>query len=84
VPVPDRVEFFVEDETGLVAFGLQFLVEWVDQVVRVAVDDADEGSAARVVSWQHHVVVNFACFSLDFDLQNALELNVSFGKTVFG
>jgi len=83
VPVFAGVEFLVEDEARFVCFGLQGRVEGVNFVVEVPVDDSDEGGVPGEVSSQHHIVVYFAGFPLDIDLENALQLQVPPLETVF-
>ena len=84
VPVFAGVEFLVEDEAGLVGFGLEGGVEGVDLVVGVAVDDADERGGAGEVAPQHHVVVYFAGLALDVDLEDAFQLEVPALEPVLG
>ncbi len=60
------------------------MVVGVDCIVGVSIDDADEGRGARIIEGHHHVIVDFADFSLDVDLEYALEFDVSALLAVFG
>lgn len=83
-PGLDRDELVVEDVGGGVGFGLEGLVEGIDDVVRVPVDYPDEGRGARVIVGEHHVEIDLAGLALDVDLENALDLDVPAGLSVFG
>jgi hypothetical protein len=60
------------------------LVEGVDRIVGVAVDNSDEGRRARIVEGHHHVVVHLTRLALDFDLEDALQLDISACLPVLG
>lgn len=65
MPILAGVEFVAEDVGRFVGFGLERLVVGVNSVVGITVDDSDEGAAAWVVCWEHHVEVYFTVLALD-------------------
>lgn len=84
MPVLTGVQFLVQDEARLVTFGLQFLIKGVDLVVWVSVDDPCEGGASGEIGPEHHVVVYLACFPLDVEFEDALELDVPPLEAILG
>lgn len=83
-PGLDRDELVVEDVGSGVSFGLEGLVEGIDNVVWVSIDYPDEGRGARVIIGEHHVEVYLAGFALDFYFEDALDFDVPAGLSVFG
>jgi len=84
VPVLTGIQFLVQDEARLVTLGLQFLIKGVNFIVWISVDDPGEGSASGEIGSQHHIVVYLACFPLDVEFQDALELNVPPLEAILG
>jgi hypothetical protein len=83
-PGLDGDEFVVEDVGGGVCFGLEGLVEGIDDVIWVSVDNPDEGRGARVIVGEHHVEVDLAGLALDVYFEDALDFDVPAGLSVFG
>lgn len=80
----DGDQFVVEHVGGGISFGLEGLVEGIDDVIWVSVDNPNEGRRVRVIVWEHQVEVDLAGLSLDVDLEDALDFDVPAGLSVFG
>ena len=84
MPVFAGVELIAENVGRFVRLGLKGLIVGVHSIVGVAIDDADERTAAWIVCWKHYVEVDLAVFALDVHLYDALDFKVSALDTVFG